>query len=402
LAQEFSVRCIKIASVHPDFKKTNHPLRSKGGHHMNRRVFLAKLVRYGLSAGALSALPVERVFGQEFFPQITIPIIDPHAHIPGDPYLMHADDMPGYTLDTIRNAKLCATTMAAIGDNKTVVGADSTYIKAKESIATVRQWETQRIIKIIRRPSDIPLQPNPSGPIPVFLAIEGGDAIGNDLGRLSEFYSLGVRMITLVHGTVNQSGDNLIGNDMRQHSSDDPNDKGLTDFGCQVVRRMNRLGMVVDVAHASTQTVLDVASCTRAPIVDSHTSMLPPNVTVREHGRQRLYSDAEAIATTGGVVCTYPYRDDAYYRVTLDDWVEEINLFKSLLGIEHIGFGTDSGGGVPRIPEWTGIGSVKDLETAMRLGGLRPLEISAFTGLNFLRVFTRVYAVGQVLSFLNA
>ena len=48
---------------------------------------------------------------------------------------------------------------------------------------------------------------------------------------------------------------------------------------------MNRLGMIVDVSHASTQTLLDVASCTRAPIVDSHTSMLPPEVTVREHDR---------------------------------------------------------------------------------------------------------------------
>ena len=262
---------------------------------MNRREFLSKLMRYGLSAGALSVLPVERLFAQEFTPRLTVPIIDAHAHIPGDPYLIHTDDMVGYTLEAIKNAKLCATTMAAIGDNKIVVGADSTYINAKNSIATVRQWEAQKVVKIIRRPSDIPLQPNSSGPIPVILAIEGGDAIGTDLGRLNEFYSLGVRMITLVHGTVNQSGDNQIGNDMRRHSSNDLDDEGLTDFGYQVVRRMNRLGMVVDVAHASTQTLLDVASCTRAPIVDSHTSMLPPEITVREHGRQRLYSDAAAI-----------------------------------------------------------------------------------------------------------
>jgi hypothetical protein len=77
-------------------------------------------------------------------------------------------------------------------------------------------------------------------------------------------------------------------------------------------------------------------------------------------------------------------------------------LFKSHFGMRYIGFGSDSGGGVPRIPEWTGIGSVKDLEAAMRSGGLGPLEISAFTGLNFLRGFTRCYAVAQVLNYLNA
>lgn len=371
---------------------------------MNRREFLAKLMRYGLSAGALSALPVERLFAQEFYPQITIPVIDAHAHVPGDPYLMHAEDMPKYTIEAIRNAKLCATTMAVIGDNKNLVGADSTYIYAKESIALVRQWEAQRLVKIIRRPGDIPLQPNMTGPIPVILAIEGGDAIGTELGRLNEFYRLGVRMITIVHGRAGEggSGDNQIGNDMRRHSSDDPNDAGLTDFGYQVVRRMNQLGMIVDVSHASTQTLLDVASCTRAPIVDSHTSMLPPDIIVRDHGRQRLYSDVEAIVDTGGVVCTYPYKDEVYGRLTLEDWVEEINLLKLHFGIRYIGLGTDSGGGVPRIPEWTSIGSVKDLEAAMRSGGLGSLEIFAFTGLNFLRVFTRCYAVGQVLSYLKA
>ncbi len=371
---------------------------------MNRREFLAKLVRYGLSAGALSALPVERLFAQEFYPQLTIPIIDAHAHVPGDPYLIHTDDMPGYTFEAIRNAKLCATTMAVIGDDKTAVGADSTYMQAKAGIARVRLWETEKRVKIVRRPSDIPSQPNITGPIPVILAIEGGDAIGTDLGRLDEFYGLGVRMITLVHGRAGEggSGDNPIGNDMRRHSSADGNDEGLTEFGYQVVRRMNRLGMIVDVAHASTQTLLDVASCTRAPIVDSHTSMLPPEATVREHGRQRLYSDAEAIVDTGGVVCTYPYRDDAYGRLTLEDWVEEIKLFRSHFGMRYIGFGSDSGGGVPRIPEWTGIGSVKDLQHAMRSGGLGTLEISGFMGLNFLRVFARCHAIAQVLTYLKA
>jgi microsomal dipeptidase-like Zn-dependent dipeptidase len=366
---------------------------------MDRREFLAKLVRYGLSAGALSALPVERLFAQEFYPQLSIPIMDAHAHLPGT---LSAPEEE-YTFEAIRSAKLCATTMAVIGDDKTVVGADWTYIKAREGIDTVRLWETQKLVKIIRRPSDIPLQPNPSGPIPVILAIEGGDAIGTNLDRLSEFYGLGVRMITLVHGraAIDGSGDNQIGKDMRRHPSDE-DDGGLSDFGYQVVRRMNRLGMIVDVSHASTQTLLDVASCTRAPIVDSHTSMLPPEVTVREHGRQRLYSDAEAIVDTGGVVCTYPYRDDAYGRLTLEDWVEEIQLFKSHFGMRYIGFGSDSGGGVPRIPEWTGIGSVKDLQASMRSGGIGPVEISAFMGLNFLRVFTRCYAVAQVLNYLNA
>ena len=271
---------------------------------MNRREFLAKLVRYGLSAGALSALPVERLFAQEFYPQITIPIIDAHAHLPGT---LSSDE--GYTFEAIRSAKLCATTMAVIGDNKTVVGADSTYLKAKEGISHVRLWETQKLVKIVRRPSDIPLQPN------VYRANTGNPCYRGR--RCNRNRPWAFRRVLRVgcsddhprawQGSPDGSGDNQIGKDMRRHPSNE-DDGGLSDFGYQVVGRMNRLGMVVDVSHASTQTLLDVASCTRAPIIDSHTSMLPPEVTVREHGRQRLYSDAEAIVDTGGVVCTYPYR----------------------------------------------------------------------------------------------
>jgi microsomal dipeptidase-like Zn-dependent dipeptidase len=368
---------------------------------MNRREFLAKLVRYGLSAGALSALPVERLFAKEFYSQLTIPIINAHAHLPGD---LINGELLTYTFDAIRSAKLCATSFAVLGDRSNETELDP-YINALNGIKTVRDWEVQKRVKIVRRPSDIPPQPILTGPIPVILAIEGGDAIGTDLGRLDEFYGLGVRMITLVHGRAGEggSGDNQIGNDMRRHSSDDENDEGLTEFGYQVVRRMNRLGMIVDVSHASTQTLLDIASCTRAPIIDSHTSMLPPKVTVRIQGRQRLYSEAKAIVKTGGVVCTYPIRDDGYDRVTLEDWAEETKLFKSHFGIQHIGLGTDSGGGLPGfVVGWGGISSVGSLEDAMRSGGLGTLEISAFMSLNFMRVFTRCHAIGQVLSFFKA
>jgi membrane dipeptidase len=367
---------------------------------MNRREFLAKLMRYGISAGALSALPVEQLFAQEFDPRFTIPIVDAHAHYPGD----LSTDAEGYTFPAIHEAKLCATVFAVLGDRSKDI-EDGPYIKAIEGIESVSLMESRRQIKIVRQPIDIPLQPTADGPIPVILAIEGGDAIGKNLKRLDEFYKKGVRLITLVHGTTSQNGDNLIGNDMRQHSSSDETDEGLTRFGRQVVARMNKLGMVVDVAHASAQTLFDVAACTRAPIVDSHTSMLPPSVTERIAGRQRLYSEAEAIVETGGVVCTYPLRDplpEPYSRLTLTDWVEEVQLFKSEFGIRHIGLGPDSGGGVPRMPEWVNIGSVQDLEGKMRFAGLGTLEISAFMSLNFLRVFTRCHLAGQALSFFNA
>jgi microsomal dipeptidase-like Zn-dependent dipeptidase len=390
--------------LHPyNFNTENFQLtmRLKGGCHMKRREFLAKLVRYGLTTGALSALPVERLLAQEFNPRLKVPIIDAHAHLPG--YSWDEE----HTFDAIRRAKLCAISMAVMGDDFSVTGTDSAhsaYIKALESIEIVRQWEAQKLIKIVRRPSDIPLQPNPAAPLAVILSIEAGDAIGTDLNRLNEFYRLGVRMITLVHGTVNRSGNNQIGNDMRRFSSNDPADGGLTDFGYQVVERMNRLGMVVDAAHASTQTLFDIASCTRAPIIDSHTSPCLPSMTSRGPSRLRLYEEMAAVVETGGVVCTWPCGFDGatFHRLTFADWVDEIKAFKSHFGIRFIGLGTDSGGGLPEyVDGWQDVSSVGLLQDAMRSGGLGLLEISAFMSLNFLRVFTRCHAVARVLGYWN-
>lgn len=363
---------------------------------MNRREFLSKLIRYGLSAGALGALPVERLYAQDLLPALAYPIIDAHAHLPS------SDSPEGHTFEAIRRAKLSAMSIAVIGDNHSDVGADSAYTNTLKSIQIVREWEDGGLVKIVRLPRDLLLQPNPTGPIHVILAIEGGDAIGTQLNRLDRFYKLGVRMMTLVHGTINRSGDNAIGNDMRQHSSIDPSDGGLTDFGRQVVARMNRLGMVIDVAHASTQTLFDVAACTRAPIIDSHTSPLHPSITVRAPGRLRLYDEMASIVETGGVVCTWPlaYDGTQYDRLTFADWVEEINLFKTYFGIRHIGLGTDSGGGLPgKIQNWNNIGDVGLLTEAMRAGGLGAIEISAFIGLNFLRVFTRCHAIRHILNY---
>jgi microsomal dipeptidase-like Zn-dependent dipeptidase len=362
---------------------------------MKRREFLSKLIRYGLSVGAVGILPVERLFAQQLLPPLAIPIIDAHAHLPGS---------AEHTFEAIRSAKLSATSIAVMGDNFTSVGDDSAYLNALNTIGLVHGWESQGLIKIVRLPSDIPLQPKPGEPIPAILAVEGGDAIGTQLNRVDQFYRLGVRMITLVHGTVNQSGDNAIGHDMRTYSSYDEDDGGLTDFGQQVVARMNRLGMIIDVAHASTQTLHDVAACTRAPIVDSHTSPLPPSVTRRDSGRLRLYDEMALIVETGGLVCTWPlaYDGSKLDRLTFADWVAEIRVFKSYFGMRNIGLGTDSGGGLPlKIEGWENISDVNQLSDAMRKGGFGTLEISSFMGLNFLRVFARCHAVRQVLNFFN-
>src|ERR1700692_3352045 len=97
--------------------------------------------------------------------------------------------------------------------------------------------------------------------IAVLLGIEGGHAIDNDLAVLREFHARGVRYMTLTHNAATEWADS---------SNDTPRHHGLTDFGKQVIREMNRLGMLVDVSHVSDSTFYDVLENSCAPVIASH------------------------------------------------------------------------------------------------------------------------------------
>jgi membrane dipeptidase len=97
--------------------------------------------------------------------------------------------------------------------------------------------------------------------IAILLGIEGGHAIDNDIGILREFHARSVRYMTLTHNAATEWADS---------SSDAPRHNGLTEFGRQVIREMNRLGMLVDVSHVSDPTFYDVLETSRAPVIASH------------------------------------------------------------------------------------------------------------------------------------
>lgn len=97
----------------------------------------------------------------------------------------------------------------------------------------------------------------------IFIGIENGYPIGTDLSLVKQFYDLGARYITLCHSRNNDICDSSTDKNGPEHH-------GLSDFGGQVVQEMNRLGMMVDISHASDETFYDVLAVTRAPIIASH------------------------------------------------------------------------------------------------------------------------------------
>jgi len=115
-------------------------------------------------------------------------------------------------------------------------------------------------LAVARSSADI-VRMREEGKIAVLLGIEGGHAINNDLHVLREFHARGVRCLTLTHNAATEWADS---------SSDAPRHRGLTDFGKEVVREMNRLGILVDVSHVSDSTFYAVLETTHAPVVASH------------------------------------------------------------------------------------------------------------------------------------
>ena len=122
------------------------------------------------------------------------------------------------------------------------------------------------------------------------IAIEGGHAIGDDLRVLRQYFDLGVRYMSLTHFNTHDWADSAT--DVARHN-------GLSAFGRDVVAEMNRIGMMVDVSHASDNVFWDVIEMTEAPVMASHSSMR----ALVDHPRNMTDDMLRAVAGNGGIVC---------------------------------------------------------------------------------------------------
>lgn len=361
---------------------------------MNRREFLRYSVFCGLSAttGSLfSYAQTPQVPAKEKPLLENIRIIDAHAH--PDRYVYNSrptDDTS--TLKAIKKLGMVASCFAAIGDS---VFLDQSRVPGTEyhSTKTQLEWWLKGIIKsgrvkLVLKASDIPDAIGRDIPPAAILSIEGGDPLEGNPDRVDEFYRLGVRMITLVHYRNNELGDIMR---MWRNLDPGPEHNGLTPAGRKVVERMQNVGMVVDVAHAHSLTLRQIAEMSVKPLLDSYTNPCSIEDLLR-CGRFRTWKDMELVARTGGVVCTWPlaYKQGSTIRVTFLDWAKEILEMKNRLGMEHVGLGTDGGGHLPALIE--GYRDVRDLaklKVAMQEVGFSQEEIGAYMGGNFYRVLKR-------------
>lgn len=228
-------------------------------------------------------------------------------------------------------------------------------------------------VDIARTPADV-RRLKQMGRKAIMLGIENGYALGRDLANVEHFRRRGVVYLTLCHNGDNDVCDSARGNG--EHG-------GLSAFGREVVREMNRTGMLVDLSHASEKSFYDALSLSRTPIVCSHSSCR----ALCDHPRNLTDDQLRALAHSGGVaqVCLYGgfLRTDG--TASLPDVIEHINHMVSLMGIDHVGIGTDFDGD-GGIPGCASASEVINLTRRLRAERYSEEDIQKLWGGNFLRV----------------
>ena len=298
---------------------------------------------------------------------------------------------------------------------------------AKEQIARIKNFETEypEQFELAKSYDDI-IRINKSGKLCGLMGIEDGAPIENDIDEINTFYDLGIRYIGL---TWNHS--NKIGTSARDESQSGTG--GLTKYGIEVVKRMDELGMLIDVSHMGENAFWDVINNSKNPIIASHSNCYALN----PHFRNLNDDQIKAIAKSGGIIGmnfldefieqdAKANRVKNYYQVykkdldeiyetnksnlikfneerekfmnehpikggtTIDNIIDHIDHIKNLVGVDYIGLGSDFDGGITPPVDLYDATCYPLLTKKLIERGYKEDEIRKILGLNFLRVFKQV------------
>ncbi|RPH32011.1 MAG: membrane dipeptidase [Bacteroidales bacterium] len=258
----------------------------------------------------------------------------------------------------------------------------------------------------------------------IYIGVENGYPIGTDISLLRKYYDLGARYVTLCHTSNNQICTSST-------DKDTMNNKGVSDFGREVIKEMNRLGMIIDVSHISDSSFYDVLTLTKTPVIASHSCsraicnnprnlsdemlvklaenggvvqmcILSDYVKVTERNPKRdsarialrkKYNNFQNLTPAQDSLATIDwYKLEEEYpqkRATVADAVDHIDHMVKVMGVDHVGIGTDFDGG-------GGIDGCKDASQMMNITvellrrGYSDADIKKIWGENFIRAFRKV------------
>jgi len=221
------------------------------------------------------------------------------------------------------------------------------------------------------------------GRIAAILGVEGGHALEGRLENLDRFFERGVRVLTLTWCNSNELGDSG-GDENKPHN-------GLSSLGRQAVRRMNELGMIVDVSHSADKTVFDVLDTSLFPVIASHSGVRAR----RDFNRNLTDEQIRAIAANGGVigVVFLPYfLREPEDRAAVEDVLDCVDHICQLVGPDHVAFGSDFDGFGGALKGLESVTRMPALVDGLRRRGYSESDVAKVAGLNFLRVWDAVAA----------
>lgn len=265
------------------------------------------------------------------------------------------------------------------------------------------------------------------GKAAIFIGIENGYPIGTDLSRISHYYERGARYITLCHSANNDICDSST-------DANGPEHGGLSAFGEEVIKEMNRLGMLVDVSHISDESFYDVIELSKAPVIASHSSCRALCESPRNLDDEML----KALKRNGGVIqicllsdylrqpepnpeydaklkelrekwkamgrnlteeqqeqrwAEYSQLREKYVKLaTVADAVNHVQHVVDIIGIDHVGIGSDFDGG-GGIEGCTDVSMMKNITKELIRRGFSNGDIEKIWGGNFMRVMSRAQAL---------
>jgi len=305
-------------------------------------------------------------------------------------------------------------------------------IKAKENALSIfkviheKITENPEIAEIALAPADA-YRLEKEGKKAIFIGMENGYPIGTDVDNIKEYYNLGARYITLCH-TSN--------NDICDSATDTLEHNGLSDFGKQVVAKMNEIGMIIDISHVSDKSFYDIIELSKAPVIASHSCSRslcdnPRNLSddmlkklsgnggviqmcILSNYVKAIEQDSSRIKAQEALREKYNNWNDLSYEMqqkaygewmaidethppilaTVSDAVDHIDHIVDVAGINHVGIGTDFDGG-GGLKDCFDVSQIKNITIELVKRGYTSQDIEKIWGGNFIRTFNEVLQLAE-------
>jgi membrane dipeptidase len=223
-----------------------------------------------------------------------------------------------------------------------------------------------------------------AGKLAVLCAVENAYAMGEDLSRLAQWKRLGAIYVTLTHNGHNLLADSAI---PRKDLGDGPTRHGgLSPLGRQAIAEMNRLGLLVDVSHASRDAMLQAADTSRTPVVATHACCR----ALCDHPRNLDDAQLDALKAVSGLVqitavSSFLRPGGNGVQASVSDYIDHVDHAVKRIGIEHVGMSSDFDGG-GWLTDWPDAARSRALTTELHRRGYTDREISLLWSGNFLRL----------------